>query len=84
MTTNITSPIPKAKSGISLIKAHMVAPGAHAGPKITIALDSNENAFGPSPKALEAAARPPTILNVTSKIQQAFLCLPFRPVINSN
>ena len=57
MTTDTKSSIPKAKSGIASIKAHMVGIAADAGPKITIALDSNENAFGPSPKALEAATR---------------------------
>ncbi len=35
----------------------MMVTGVDAGPKISIALDSNENAFGPSPKALEAAAK---------------------------
>ena len=34
----------------------MVATSADAGPEITISLDSNESAFGPSPKALTAAA----------------------------
>jgi len=57
MTTDTKSSIPKAKSGIASIKAHMVGTAADARPKITIALDSNENAFGPSPKALEAATR---------------------------
>ena len=56
MTTDTKKLHTKAKSGIALIKAHMVDV-ADAGPKITIALDSNENAFGPSPKALEAATR---------------------------
>jgi histidinol-phosphate aminotransferase len=57
MTMDIKASIPKAKSGIASIKSHMVGTAADTGPKITIALDSNENAFGPSPKALDAAAK---------------------------
>ena len=46
---------PIAKAGIASIKGHMVGAKTGTGPKIKIALDSNENAFGPSPKALAAA-----------------------------
>ena len=56
MVTDVTISVPQARSGISSIKAHMVATSADAGPEITISLDSNESAFGPSPKALTAAA----------------------------
>ena len=56
MVINVTSSVPQAKSGISSIKAHMVGTSVGTGPEITISLDSNENAFGPSPKALAAAA----------------------------
>ena len=56
MVTDVTISPPQAKSGIASIKAHMVATMSDAGPRITISLDSNENAFGPSPKALAAAA----------------------------
>ena len=55
MTENVTRSIPQAKSGIASIKAHMVMGAADANAKISIALDSNENAFGPSPKARDAA-----------------------------
>jgi histidinol-phosphate aminotransferase len=56
MVIDVTISVPQAKLGIASIKAHMVATAADVGPKITIPLDSNENAFGPSPKALAAAA----------------------------
>ena len=55
MIESATKPVPQAKSGIASIKPHMVFGAADAGAKIEIALDSNENAFGPSPKALAAA-----------------------------
>lgn len=56
MVTDMINSLPQAKSGIASIKAHMVTTTSDASPKITIALDSNENAFGPSPKARAAAA----------------------------
>ncbi len=59
MTVKATKSIPDAKSGIALITPHMVVSAADAVAKISIALDSNENAFGPSSKA-RAAARAAT------------------------
>ena len=47
-----SEPLPKC--GISRIKMHMVAADANARPA-AFALNSNENAFGPSPQAAEAA-----------------------------
>ena len=55
MTVTATNLIPEAKSGISLIKPHMLVGAADAATDISVALDSNENAFGPSPKAHAAA-----------------------------
>ena len=55
MTVKATKSVPEAKSGIASIKPHMVVGAADAVAKISIALDSNENAFGPSPKAHAAA-----------------------------
>jgi histidinol-phosphate aminotransferase len=55
MTVKATNLIPEAKSGISSIKPHMVVGTADAATDISVALDSNENAFGPSPKAHAAA-----------------------------
>ena len=55
MTVKATKSIPEAKPGIASIKPHMVVGAADAVAKISIALDSNENAFGPSPKARAAA-----------------------------
>ena len=82
MTTDTKRP--KAKSGIASIKAHMVGIAADAGPKITIALDSNENAFGPSPKALEAATRAASHLERYLENPASILCRPLRPVISLN
>ena len=45
---------PLPKRGISRIKLHMVAADTNA-PPAAFALNSNENAFGPSPQAMEAA-----------------------------
>ena len=45
---------PLPKSGIGRIKMHMVAADTHA-PPAAFALNSNENSFGPSPQAVEAA-----------------------------
>ena len=73
MVTDVTISVPQAKSGISSIKAHMVATSADAGPEITISLDSNESAFGPSPKALTPPPPQQTILNAIWKIQPASL-----------
>ena len=56
MVTDVTISHPQAKSGIALIKTHMVATTSDASSNFTISLDSNENAFGPSPKAIAAAA----------------------------
>jgi len=47
--------VPIAKLGIQNIKAHMIADGAPNLPPVSIALNSNESAFGPSPLALDAA-----------------------------
>ena len=56
MVADVTVSLPQAKSGIASIKAHMLATASDSDLEITIALDSNENAFGPSPTALAAAA----------------------------
>ena len=45
---------PLPKSGIGQIKMHMVAADTNA-PPAAFALNSNENAFGPSPQAVDAA-----------------------------
>ncbi len=45
---------PEPRKGILQIKKHMV-PASEDGPPISIALDSNESAYGPSPYALQAA-----------------------------
>jgi histidinol-phosphate aminotransferase len=45
----------RPKSGIDNIKAHMLSDAANAYPPVSIALNSNESAFGPGPQAIEAA-----------------------------
>lgn len=45
----------RPKTGIDNIKAHMLSPAAHIHVPVSIALDSNESAFGPSQHAIEAA-----------------------------
>lgn len=47
--------VPLAKHGIQHIKAHMIADGDPALPPVSIALNSNESAFGPSQRATDAA-----------------------------
>ena len=46
---------PVAKQGISQIKPHMLGHPAQHFPVASIALNSNESAFGPSPQAVDAA-----------------------------
>ena len=45
------------KRGIRRIKPHMLGDGDVRHPPITVALDSNENAYGPSPAAISAATQ---------------------------
>ena len=47
--------IPRAHPGIEKIKPHMVGVPRQSVPPITISLNSNESAFGPSPHAHDAA-----------------------------
>lgn len=57
MKTNKTSSVssPVAKVGIKKIRAHMLSGEAASLPPVSIALNSNESAFGPSPHAVAAA-----------------------------
>lgn len=45
----------RPKTGISRIKAHMLSDTANDYPPVSIALNSNESAFGPSQYAIQAA-----------------------------
>lgn len=55
MTGEVSFSRPEANAGIALIKPYMVTAPAASFPPAKVVLDSNENAFGPSPRA-EAAA----------------------------
>ncbi|MBI1386572.1 MAG: aminotransferase class I/II-fold pyridoxal phosphate-dependent enzyme [Rhizobiales bacterium] len=46
---------PTPRPGLLTIKGHMLAQAGLDGPPVAIALNSNESAFGPSPRAIEAA-----------------------------
>lgn len=50
-------PGPVPRPGLERIKAHMIAAPVAEGAPPPIALDSNESAYGPSPRAAEAARR---------------------------
>ena len=55
MSTKQDNKLPRAKVGIQKIKPHMVSTNSLTTKNHNIILDSNENAFGPSQKAIDAA-----------------------------
>ena len=55
MNTKQDNKLPIAKAGIQKIKPHMVSSSLITKKDQNIVLDSNENSFGPSQKAIDAA-----------------------------
>ena len=86
MNTKQDNKLPKAKARYSKIKPHMVSSSLITKKDQNIVLDSNENSFGPSQKAIDAAKNAANSLERYVENPASILCPNFQrhTILNLN